>query len=54
MSYGFPANTTVIKDDEIYVVLTSNMIHTTVKTLDGTIETLPTEELESFTVPSAV
>jgi hypothetical protein len=54
MSQGFKVDVKVIKNDEIFIVLESNMINTTVKTLDGIVTTRPTEEFSLFTVPSAL
>lgn len=57
MSYGFARDTTVTDPTtgEVYYVLASNMLNTTVVTIDGEVtDTIATDELEIFKIPSAI
>ena len=54
MSQGFKTAVKVTDGDDIYTVVDSNMLNTTVKDLDGTVMTRPTDEFSLFTVPSAL
>jgi hypothetical protein len=57
MSYGFARDTTVTDPTtgEVYYVLASNMLNTTVVTIDGEVtDTIATDDLEIFKIPSAI
>lgn len=57
MSYGFARNATVTDPEtgEVYYVLASNMLNTTVVTIDGEVtDTIATDDLEIFNIPSAI
>jgi hypothetical protein len=57
MSKGFVTGATVADrvNGEVYYVLVSDMLNTTVVTIDGEVtDTIDTDDLESFTLPSAI